>query len=235
MPSASAFPLIVVPDIILRAVVSLCFSGLVEVWGIHHYRGVLHEKLLVDKFSVECKLLFIKLVVARVPAPNLKPHLVIALDHLVFYRWLVYNSPFADEIVLFDGQAKLKDFACVVADHQIYMGIKAGCSACKGLCAVGIGKDVIAVAVAFNDRKRRVRGHPEDHICKLMNKYIVETFAWNAVNTSQPTTVEQSYINAENFLQTQGAKTITKTVKNYAQRLSKEEIELVKSLEVIRN
>lgn len=74
-----------------------------------------------------------------------------------------------------------------------------------------------------------------DHICKLMNKYIVETFAWNAVNTSQPTTVEQSYINAENFLQTQGAKTITKTVKNYAQRLSKEEIEFVKSLEVIRN
>ncbi len=75
----------------------------------------------------------------------------------------------------------------------------------------------------------------QDHICKLMNKYIVETFAWNAVNTSQPTTVEQSYINAENFLQTQGAKTITKTVKNYAQRLSKEEIEFVKSLEVIRN
>ena len=75
----------------------------------------------------------------------------------------------------------------------------------------------------------------QDYICKLMNKYIVETFAWNAVNTSQPTTVEQSYINAENFLQTQGAKTITKTVKNYAQRLSKEEIEFVKSLEVIRN
>ena len=75
----------------------------------------------------------------------------------------------------------------------------------------------------------------QDHIRKLMNKSIVETFAWNAVNSSQPTTIEQSYINAEHFLQMQGAKIITKTVKNYAQRLSKEEIEFVKSLEVIRN
>jgi len=75
----------------------------------------------------------------------------------------------------------------------------------------------------------------QDHIRKLMNKHLVETLAWNAVNSSQPTTIEQSYINAEHFLQMQGAKTITKTVKNYAQRLSKEEIEFVKSLEVIRN
>ena len=75
----------------------------------------------------------------------------------------------------------------------------------------------------------------QDHIRQLMNKYLVETLVWNTVNTSQPTTVEQSYINAENFLQMQGAKIITKTVKNYAQRLSKEEIEFVKSLEVIRN
>ena len=75
----------------------------------------------------------------------------------------------------------------------------------------------------------------QDHIRKLMNKHLVETLVWNTVNTSQRTTVEQSYINAENFLQMQGAKIITKTVKNYAQRLSKEEIEFVKSLEVIRN
>ena len=44
----------------------------------------------------------------------------------------------------------------------------------------------------------------QDHIRKLMNKYLVETLVWNAVNPSQPTTVEQSYINAENFLQVQG-------------------------------
>lgn len=68
------------------------------------------------------------------------------------------------------------------------------------------------------------------HIQKLMNKYFVETAVWNAVNHYQPTTVEQSYINAENFLQMQGAKIITKTVNNYAQRLSKDEASNVETL-----
>lgn len=63
----------------------------------------------------------------------------------------------------------------------------------------------------------------QDHIRKLMNKYIVETFVWNTVNPSQPTTVEQAYINAENFLQILGVKIITKSVKDYSQRLSKNE------------
>ena len=63
----------------------------------------------------------------------------------------------------------------------------------------------------------------QDHIRKLMNKYLVETLVWNTVNTSQPTTVEQSYINAENFLRMQGAKIIAKAVKNYAQRLDEDE------------
>ena len=62
-----------------------------------------------------------------------------------------------------------------------------------------------------------------DHIRTLMNKYLAETLAWNAVNTSQPTTVEQSYINAENFLQVQRAKIIAEKVKDYAQRLTKYE------------
>lgn len=70
----------------------------------------------------------------------------------------------------------------------------------------------------------------QEHIQKLMNKYFVETAVWNAVNHYQPTTVEQSYINAENFLQTQGAKIITKMVKNYAQRLSKDEASYVEEL-----
>ena len=75
----------------------------------------------------------------------------------------------------------------------------------------------------------------QNHIQKLKDKYFVETAVWNIVNHYQPTTVGQSYINPENFLQMQCAKIITKTVKNYAQRLSQEEIEFVKSLEVIRN
>ena len=63
----------------------------------------------------------------------------------------------------------------------------------------------------------------QDHIHKLMNKYLVETLVWNTVNTSQPTTIEQSYINAENFLQMQGAKIIAEKVKDYAQRLNEGE------------
>ena len=70
----------------------------------------------------------------------------------------------------------------------------------------------------------------QDHICKLMNKYIVETFAWNAVNSSQPTTIEQSYINAEHFLQMQGAKIIVEKVKEYAQRLAEDEKTFVESM-----
>ena len=63
----------------------------------------------------------------------------------------------------------------------------------------------------------------QEHIRKLMNKYLVETLVWNTVNTSQPTTVEQSYINAENFLQMQGAKIVVEKVKDYAQRLTEDE------------
>ncbi len=70
----------------------------------------------------------------------------------------------------------------------------------------------------------------QEHIQKLMNKHFVETVVWNTVNQYQPITVEQSYINAESFLQMQGAKIITKTVKNYAQRLSKDEASNVETL-----
>lgn len=70
----------------------------------------------------------------------------------------------------------------------------------------------------------------QDHIRKLMNKYLVETLAWNSVNTAQPTTVEQSYINAENFLQVQGAKIIVKKAKDYAQRLTEDEKKFIESL-----
>ena len=70
----------------------------------------------------------------------------------------------------------------------------------------------------------------QEHIQKLMIKYAFETLVWNIVNTFQPTTVEQSYINAENFLQVQGAKIIAKEVMNYAQRLSEDEKTFIKSI-----
>ena len=75
----------------------------------------------------------------------------------------------------------------------------------------------------------------QEHIRKLMNKYLVETLVWNAVNTSQPTTVEQSCINAENFLQMQGAKIIVEKVKDYDERLSKEEAKFFETLIVTSN
>ena len=70
----------------------------------------------------------------------------------------------------------------------------------------------------------------QDHIRKLMNKYLVETLVWNTVNTSQPTTVEQSYINAENFLQMQGAKIVVEKEKDYAQRLNEGEKTFIESM-----
>ena len=70
----------------------------------------------------------------------------------------------------------------------------------------------------------------QEHIQKLMNKYFVETAVWNAVNHYQPTTAEQSYINAENFLQMQGAKIIVEKVKDYAQSLAEDEQTFIESM-----
>ena len=70
----------------------------------------------------------------------------------------------------------------------------------------------------------------QDHIRKLMNKYLVESLVWNTVNTSQSITVEQSYINAENFLQVQGAKIITNEVTNYYKHLPENEDGFVESM-----
>ena len=70
----------------------------------------------------------------------------------------------------------------------------------------------------------------QDHIRNLMNKYLVETLVWNTVNTSQPTTVEQSYINAENFLRMQGARIIAEKINDYAKRLSEDEKAFVESM-----
>ena len=72
--------------------------------------------------------------------------------------------------------------------------------------------------------------HMQEHIRKLMNKYLVETLVWNTVNTSQPTTVEQSYINAENFLRAQGAKIIAEKINDYAKRLSEDEKAFIESM-----
>ena len=73
-------------------------------------------------------------------------------------------------------------------------------------------------------------GKMQEHIQKLMNKYFVETAVWNTVNHYQPITVQQSYINADNFLKMQGAKIIVEKVKEYAQRLAEDEKTFVESM-----
>lgn len=70
----------------------------------------------------------------------------------------------------------------------------------------------------------------QEHIQKLMGKYIVETITWNSANPDMPQTYAQSYINAENFLQMQGAKIIVEKVKDYAQRLNEGEKTFIESM-----
>ncbi|MDE7292658.1 MAG: hypothetical protein K2N58_11525 [Treponemataceae bacterium] len=58
-----------------------------------------------------------------------------------------------------------------------------------------------------------------EHIKKLITKYHDEADAWNSVNPCKPTTHQQSYINAENFLQAQGAKLFFTKATDFKQQL----------------
>lgn len=44
----------------------------------------------------------------------------------------------------------------------------------------------------------------QQHITKLTNKYSAETIAWNATFSCMPTTAQQAYQNAEEFLRLKG-------------------------------
>ena len=66
----------------------------------------------------------------------------------------------------------------------------------------------------------------QEHIHKIMIKYFEETLCWNTVNTEQPKTFDQAYINAEFFLLKQGLDIISKQVFDYKSRLSTVEIKL---------
>ena len=70
----------------------------------------------------------------------------------------------------------------------------------------------------------------QDHIRKLTLKYPVEAITWNTVNRVMPNTYEQAYINAENFLQVQGAIIVVKTVTHYAQYLTEDEAAFIESM-----
>lgn len=73
----------------------------------------------------------------------------------------------------------------------------------------------------------------QDHIAKIKNKYLVESTMWNLTNTQPPQTYEQAYINAENFLQSQGAKLIIEKITNYKSLLSPDEITYIETIKQI--
>ena len=70
----------------------------------------------------------------------------------------------------------------------------------------------------------------QGHIRKLTFKYPVEAITWDTVNRVMPNTYEQAYINAENFLQVQGAIIVAKTINHYVQHLTEDEAVFVKSM-----
>ena len=70
----------------------------------------------------------------------------------------------------------------------------------------------------------------QDHIRKLTIKYPVEALTWNIVHPIMPNTYEQAYINAEGFMQVQGAIIVAKTVTNYVQHLTEDEAAFVESM-----
>ena len=45
-----------------------------------------------------------------------------------------------------------------------------------------------------------------EHIQSLMIKYLADTIRWNSMYKKMPQTIEQQYINANNFLRVQSAK-----------------------------
>ncbi len=63
-----------------------------------------------------------------------------------------------------------------------------------------------------------------------MMKYRVEIAVWNAVNCCMPTSYQQAYINAENFLQAVGAKLIIEKVPDCASRLTNDEFDFIELL-----
>ena len=70
----------------------------------------------------------------------------------------------------------------------------------------------------------------QDHVHKLTLKYPLEAITWNTVNCIMPNTYEQAYINAENFLQVQGAIIVVTTMNHYVQHLTEDEAVFVESM-----
>lgn len=101
-------------------------------------------------------------------------------------------------------------------------------------------KDVKEILDLCND-VQKLRGYyrtrqfqkMQEHITSLMIKYLAETVAWNICNPQQPTTCEQAYINAENFLCAKGVKLVVEKIGDYKSRLTPDEISFIESMKPI--
>ena len=69
----------------------------------------------------------------------------------------------------------------------------------------------------------------QQHIDNMTRKYSVETFVWNTTYTSKPTTVQQSYLNAENFLRLKGFSLLLEKGIKFNEKLTSEELDFIKS------
>lgn len=69
-----------------------------------------------------------------------------------------------------------------------------------------------------------------EYIKSIKNKYLKEALEWNSINSQQPLTFYQAYINAENFLYIQGVNLIIKKIENYKSFLKPEEISFIENL-----
>lgn len=66
------------------------------------------------------------------------------------------------------------------------------------------------------------------HIWNLMIKYAKETVTWNITNTKMPTTPDESYFNAENFLRLKGYSMLIEHGISVENKLTNEEINFLK-------
>lgn len=69
----------------------------------------------------------------------------------------------------------------------------------------------------------------QQHIRFLTMKYLFETLSWNSMHQTMPTTVQQSYLNAENFLRLKGVSVLLQKGTKNQEQLSADEAAFIKS------
>ncbi len=69
----------------------------------------------------------------------------------------------------------------------------------------------------------------QQHISELTGKYLIETLTWNAGHPSMPTTVQQAYLNAENFLRLKGFSLLFDKGVKLQEQLTSEELSFIES------